>query len=785
MPVLRSLLRSPVFTASTILTLALGTGANTGAFSAMQKLLLDPLPYPEPARLVSLYETTTDHKPRGVAEANLLDWRRGSQSFASMAVYQPRSFGLTLGERDAVTVIQTGMVMASFFPTIGVPPALGRVFSEEEEIAGAHPLVLTDRLWRRMFGGAGDAVGRKVWINEEPYTVVGVMPAGFEYPMDTVIPDAFLPLSRRDYCCSRLGSQGAVGRLKPGISLAAARAELKASAAALAEQYPATNRNRSAGLMPLADAMHGARREPLALLLAAAGLLLAIACANAGGLMLARSSARSREIAIRAALGAGWWQMARHFLAESLVISTAGCAAGLLAARLVLDAAPLFLPGPQEPSPLPLDRGALLFAAALALLLTVILGLVPLLRARPALALRPHPKSNRLRGSLVVAQVALSVVLLLGAGLLLRSFGQLMRQDPGFETAHALRFGIGLPEARYNTGEKMVEFHRQLLERLLRIPGVDRAGAAMRSPLRTGAAAPGGTFQIAGAGIPLPLRPRAWINAATPGYFAAMGVPLLAGRDFSWRDDLPRVHRVAIVNRTFAETYLKGRKALGTLLDVNWVSDLNPRGSQWEVVGVAGDLRQTSLDREPMPEIFLSMTQVEADGAVYAVRGRTDDAGRAKAIAAAVAEQDPRIERVSPLPLQIVIERNLEKRAATMQLVGAFGGLALLLTAVGIYGIVAFRAAERSREMAIRIALGATERDVRGLLFRYAVRLAAIGGGAGVAIFVPCRRFVGQQLYGVGAYDPFTWAAVLAIVLAVALLAAAGARTTRIDLLRE
>ena len=784
MPVLRNLRRSPVFTASTILTLALGTGANTGAFSAIHKLLLEPLPYPEPARLVSLYETTTDRKPRGVAEANLLDWRRASTSFASMAVYQPRSFGLTLGERDAVTVIQTGMVMASFFPTLGVPPALGRVFSEEEEVAGAHPLVLTHRLWRGRLESAPDAVGRKVWINEEPYTIVGVMPAGFEYPMDTVFPDAFLPLSRRDYCCSRLGSQGAVGRLRPGVSLPAARAELEASAASLAERYPATNRNRSAGLTPLADALHGVRREPLALLLAAAGLLLAIACANAGGLMLARTSARGREIAIRAALGASRWQMARHFLAESLALSVAGCAAGLLAARLVLDVVPLFLPGPRDPSPLPLDRGALQFAAALALGLTVILGLVPLLRARTALALRPSPKSNRLRGSLVVAQVALSVVLLLGAGLLLRSFGQLMRQDPGFETAHALRFGIGIPEARYNTGDKLVEFHRQLLERLLRIPGVESAGAALRSPLRTGAAPPGGTFQVAGAGIPLPLRPRAWINAATPGYFAAMGIPLLAGRDFSWRDDRPRVRRVAIVNRTFAETYLKGRGALGALLDVNWVSDLNPRGSQWEVVGVAGDLRQTGLDRDPMPEIFLSMTQVDSDGAVYAVRGRTDDPGRAKAIAAAVAEQDPRIERVSPQPLQILIERNLEKRAATMRLVGAFGGLALLLTAVGVYGLVAFRAAERSREMAIRIALGATERDVQALLFRYAARLAALGGVLGVVIFLPCRRFVGRQLFGVGAYDPFTWAAVLAMVMAVALLAA-GVRTTRVDLLRD
>ena len=767
MPLIRTLLRSPAFTASAILTLALGTGANTGAFTAIRELLLKPLPYPEPQRLVSLYETTADRKPRGVAEANLLDWQRRSTLFESMAAFQPRSFGLTMSENDPVTVVQTGMVMASFFSVVGVPPALGRTFSEEEEIAEAPRLVLTDRMWRRMFGGSAGAIGRKVWINEAPYTIVGVMPRGFEFPIENILPDAFLPLSRRDYCCGRIGAQMAIARLKPEAGLTAARGELESMAAALGTEYPATNRGRSAGLKPLEETMRGARREPLTLLLAAAALLLTIACTNVAGLMVARTFARAREIAIRTALGASVWRMARHFLGEAAAITAAGAALGLLAAQLVLRAAPHFLPGPADPAPLRLDAGAFGFALAVALCLTLILGLAPL-------AVRPTATAKRLRSLLVVAQVALSVVLLLGTGLLLRSFYRLLATSPGFQTEHALRFGLGLPEARYDTDDKLIAFHRRLLAKLDAIPGVAAAGAVSRLPLRGGSVAPNGAFQLAGANIPAPRQPRAWIITASPGYLAAMKIPLLAGRDFSWQDG-PR--REAIVNRSFADIYLRGRRAAGTLLEL--------RGGQWEVIGVAGDTRQGNLDREPIPEIMLSMAQTGADGASYVVRTRGSEAGLAQVIAAAVAAQDPRIERVSPLPLRVEIERDLEGRSATLRLVAVFGGVALLLTAVGVYGMAAFRAAERSREMAIRVALGATARQVRGLLLRHAAGLAVWGLAAGLAAFVWLGRYLRAQLYGVGMADPATIAAVSAMVIAVALLAAAGARIGKVDLMRE
>lgn len=784
----RAILRSPVFAVSTVLTLALGVGANTGAFSALRSLLLEPLPYPDPGRLVSLYETTVDRKPRGVAEQNLLDWRTRTSLFEAMAVYQPRSFGLTVAERDPVTVVQTGMVMAEFFHVLEVPPALGRVVREEEEVAEARDIVLTDRLWRTMFSADPAVIGRKVSLNEEPYTILGVMPAGFEYPMDRVLPDAFIPLSRKDYCCARLGSLDAVARLTPGTSLERARAELESAAASLSAEHPDSNRGRTAGLRPLEEVMTGARREPLFLLVAASSLLLAIACANVAGLILARCLGRSREMAIRAYLGAGLRHIAGQFVAEAAVLSVAGAACGLLAARLVLQIVPQFVPqfvqSAGQPAPLRLDAAAFAFAAALAVALTILLPVAPTLLVAGGWH-GTRGSRSALRGALVVTQVALSVVLLLATGLLLRSFFRLLSTSPGFQTANALKFGIGLPGKRYDTTLKEIAFHRELLRRLSETPGVESVGAVDRLPLRGGSS---GSFQIWGANLPMPQRPRSSVNAATPGYFASMGIPLIEGRDFSWQDDRPGYHRVAIVNQTFARTYLRGRRALGTQLDVHWVSDLNPAGVPWEIVGVAGDTRQASLDRDPSPEIFLSVTQVGMDGGGYVIRTRGSVGGNA--IAGVVASLDPRIQRVAVTPLYLIVEANLGSRRGAIKLVGGFGLLALLLTAVGIYGIVAYRASERSREMAIRSALGATASEIRSLVLGHGLWLAGAGTAAGVAAFLLVSPLLKSQLYGVRVTDPLSITAVVAAVLFVGLAASIApsrraARTAPMQLLRE
>jgi putative ABC transport system permease protein len=784
---IRSLARSPGFTAATVAILALGVGANTGAFSAIRELIWMPLPYPMADRLVSLYETTVDGRARGVAEANLLDWRSQAPLFDSMTVYRPRSFGLTLGESDAPSVIQAGMTMASLFRVAGVPPAIGRSFTEQEETNEARAMILTDRLWRRMFGADPQIAGRVVELNEEPYTILGVMPPGFEYPMGDIVPDAFIPLSRRDYCCGRLGSLMAAGRLKGGVSIEAARAELESIAAGIAAAHPDSNRGRSAGLIALGDAVTASRRKSLLLLYGAASLLLLIACANVAGLTLARWMARQREVAIRASLGAGWRHLAAGFFSEAALLTAAGTALGFLACAAILHAIPRFIPGAGAPR---IDGPSFLFALTLACMVTALIGAAPLLVARRAgLYAAIRGGGTGLRSALAIGQVALSVALLLGAGLLLRSFLHLVNANPGFETAHGWRFGIGIPEKRYDTELKEIEFHQRLLERLAAIPGVAAAGAAGRMPLGgdTGA---GGAFQIAGAAIPASLRPQARTNVASPGYFAAMGIPLIEGRLFSWREDRPRGRRVALVNQSFASAFLGGREAIGTPLELSWISELNPHGSVWEIVGVVGDTRQDAMDRSPAPEIFLSMTQAGADGAGYAIRTRGEDGGMARAIAAAVAQFDPRVQRVRPSSLATLVERNLDSRAAAIELIGSFGVLALLLMSAGIYGIVAFRATERSREMAIRMALGAESGAVRALVVGQALGVAAAGLSLGIAGFWWASPWLRSQLYGVGRADAATFTAVGAIVLAVSFAASLGPsrRAGRIDparLLRE
>ena len=787
---LRTLGRSPGFTASTILTLALGAGANTGAFSALHALLLKQLPYPEPDRLVTLYETATDRKPHDVSEANLMDWEKRSTLFDAMAAFRPRSFGLTWNDAGAVTVIQTGMVTAGFFRSVGVAPALGREFTREEEATDTPLLVLTDRMWRAQFGADPSVAGRRVFLNEEAFTVIGVMPPGFEYPMDLVLPDAFRLLSRRDYCCARSGSLGAVARLKRGISMDAARAELEAIGAQLALEFPATNRGRSVGLRSLAETLTGGRREALMLLVGAAALLLAIACANVAGMMVARGLAQRHEMAIRASLGAGAWQMARPFLGEALVLAAGGALCGLPAAQAVLRLVPRFIAGANLAGPLDLDAVSLVIALGITALLTLLLACAPVLVLRRAdlrgliqAGGRGGARLSRswTRSGLVVAQVALSVVLLLSAGLLMHSFFRLLATSPGFTTAHALRFAVGLPEKRYDTDAKLAGFHHDLLDRLNGIPGVAIAGAAARLPLRGGAPGGGAPFQIASSALPPLQRPRALLNVASPEYFAAMGIPLLAGREFSWRDDRPQVRRVAIVNQAFARAFLKNRHILGTLLELHWVSEWNPPDSTWEIAGVVGDTRQANLDREAAPEIFLSMTQVACDTGFYVIRAQRDDPALAKALAAAVSAQDPRVERVKVLPMQVLVDRNLGSRSGAIELVGAFALLALVLTAIGVYGIVSFRAAERSHEMAIRMALGATGAQVRGLIVRHGMRLTVAGTALGIAAFALVLPLVRSQLYGVAAFDPLSVAIVAGCTGAVALAACAipGARAAR------
>lgn len=782
----RILLRSPTLTLTAVITLALGLGANAAMFAATWALLLSPLPYPGAERLVSLHGTRPDRGPQQVSLLDFLDWREaGRSSFAGMAAYRPRSFGLGTGREPAPEVVQVGMTTAGLFETLGVPPAEGRSFTEKEEVDEAPVIVLSHRLWRRLGGDPG-LVGGKVFLNEEPRTVLGVLPEGFEIPMQGVLPEAYIPLSRADYGASRgARSLEAVARLADGVSPEAARSALAATAARLAEAYPDSNAKLGADLKSLHEALRGENRRPLLLLTGAGLLLFLIACTNVVNLLLAHFLARSRATAIRAALGARTGQIARHFTAQGVVLTLLGAVAGLVTARLCLAVLPLVLPllgGAAPPvalesSPLRLDGVVLLFTLGLALLVAALLGLVSASLARRA-DLQTVLQSDdarsgsrsRLRGALVVGQIAASTMLLLTAGLLLRSFLALLAANPGFETAGILKFGLGLPESRYGTEEKMMAFHRDLLRRLSEIPGVEAAGAIAGLPLggqefRT-------SFQPAGAGIPKADRPGAVLAVASDGYFRALAIPRIKGRGFR-PADTPSSPPVLLVNRAFERTHFPREGAVGQRIEIGWASGAFPAGTAWEIVGVVGDTRQGSLEEEVQPGIYLPMSQFPVDGCSYTVRAARTDAGLAQAIRDAVRAQDGQLESVEVQPLSQVVRESLGDRRLLFLLTALFSGVALLLTAVGIYGVTAWTALQRDREMALRLTLGAQARQVASLVLGQGLGLAVRGLLLGVLGFFLLQDLVASQLYAVRPLDPLTLGAVALLLCGTTLAAAA------------
>jgi putative ABC transport system permease protein len=783
---LHSLLRSPGFAVPALITLALGIGANTAMFSATYSLLLRQLPYADPDRLVALFETPAEPRDQPVSLADLLDWRAQSHDFSGMAAYRPRSFGLLSGEGD-IAVVQGGMVTADFFPVLGARPVLGRPFNEREEIGEAPVVVIGHRLWRERFGGAAGILGRRIRLNDVPYTVLGVLPSGFDFPMGGKVPDLYLPLSRKDYGTSReTRSLGAVGRLRPGVTAETARAELTGIAARLARSYPDTNGKVGAHLTTLNEALRGKNRRPLLLLTGAGLLLLVIACVNVANLLLARFFNRIHRVAIRAALGAGLGGLARQFLSEGLVLSLLGSALGLLTAsawlRLLPLALPLVggsgLPSGLETDPLRLQGSVLLFALGLAVATALVFALIPTLLARRSdlqrvlreggAAVTSH---HRLSSSLVVGQVALSVMLLLASGLLLRSFFDLLALDPGFQSAGVLRFGIGLPEKRYDSDRKMLAFHQALFDRLSRLSGVEAVGAAARLPVSGEGFSTGFVFE----GAPPPSRdeaPEVAINVASPGYFTALRIPRLAGRGFSPQDG-PDAPRVALVNRAFVRAYSTDRGAVGRRLKLGWTSEINPAGTVWEIVGVVGDVRQRALEEAGKAEIYLPTSQYPLDGCSYVLRTARRDPALATAVRASVAALDPQLERIEPRPFADAVRDSLSDRRLALLLTGLFAVVALLLTAVGIYGVVAYSVAQRRREIALRLTLGAQVWQVARLVLGQGLRLTVLGIVLGLAGFYALGRLIESHLYGVTATDPLTAVGVAAVLALISLLACA------------
>lgn len=789
----RKLRKNPGFTVVAVLTLALGIGANTAIFSAVNSVLLRPLPYQNPDELVMVWETAPKLGfPRNnVAPANFIDWRDQNRVFAQIAAYGGNSVSLTgRGEPERIEGMR---VSAGLFPLLGVTPLLGRVFTEEEDRPGArNVVVLSHGLWQRRFGGDPGAVGQSLTLNDTPHTVVGVMPAHFRFPgreQELWVPMAFEPeeaAGRGDHYLT------VVARLKPGVPLRQAQAEMDAIATRLQEQYPQTNTGQGVALVPLHEEFAGNVRKPLLLLLGVVGFVLLIACANVTNLLLARAAARQKELTIRSALGASRLRLMRQLLTESLLLSALGGVAGTLLGVWAVGLLDSLVPDSlAEAHGIAVDWRVLSFAIAVSLLTGVVFGLLPALqpsKSKLTEALKEGGRGGeggesrgRLRGALVVAEIALSLVLLAGAGLMIRSFYRLANVDPGFHPGGTLTMRMELSGGKYGDPVKRRAFYDRLLQQAQSLPGVKSAGVITQLPLTT----QGLHFSFSLEGQPpLPSGdlPQAAFRVISQDYFRAMGIPLLRGRSFTPQDTAD-AQAVVVINRTMAERFWPGQDALGRRFKIGSADSQNP----WAViVGVVGDVRQTSLYQELTPEMYVTYLQ---DRRFFAIPRdlvlRMD--GNPLSMAPAVRGEIWKLDKDLPLFRVQTMEQVLSLATAgqrfNMLLLSIFAALSLTLATIGVYGVMSYATAQRTHEIGIRMALGARTRDVLRLVIGRGLLLILIGVAVGLAGAFGLTRLMSGLLFGVSATDPLTFTLITLLLTAVSLLACylPARRATRVD----
>ena len=773
----RSLLRSPGFTLAAVLCLGLAIGANTAIFTVLNAVLLKPLAYAEPSRLVMLWERF-DKRPEGhnvVAPADYLDWRAQTRSFSGMAALAEGHETLTgLGEAQQVPV---QAVTASFFPVLGVTPALGRTFTEEEDTpAGPALVVVSDRFWRRHLSADPRALGQSVTLGGTPFTVIGVMPPGFRFKGNsTEEAELWTPLSldpARDYRATSGRYLLAFGRLKPGVAVEQADLELRTLAARLADEHPVFNAGWTTALVPLREQVVGGARTPLRVLAGGVAFVLLIACANVANLQLARGAARRRELAVRTALGAGRWTLVRDLLIESLVLSVAGGALGLLLAvwgtAALVALAPAGLPRLGEIS---VDARTLAFTAALSILTGFVFGLLPALHGSRA-DLNDVIKEGgrgvaggRLRSGLVAAQLALSLVLLVGAGLLIRSFLRLSREDPGFDASHVLAAKVDLPTNRYNTDPRQAAFFEELLARIRRLPGVTSASAINWLPFGGGGSA--SSYFVEGRPAPAPGQELgADIRAVDPEYFHTLGIPLRSGELFTGRDG-PTVRKAVVINQALARQVFPNENPIGRHILMPWGDTLNG-----EIVAVVGDTRAAGLDSLPHPTLYWPMAQFPWSFMSLVIRTPGEPEALTAPVAAEVRALDPDVPLGNPRPLDSFLSQSVASQRFTMLLLGAFAAVAVVLAAIGISAVVANAVVRRTREIGVRMALGAGRRDVLGMVLRQGMMLVVIGIAAGLAGAAALTRVLRSLLYGVSPTDVVTFAGVPLLLAGIALVAA-------------
>jgi putative ABC transport system permease protein len=773
----RSLRRNPGFTAAAVATLALGIGANAAIFSLVRGVLLRPLPFAQPERLVSIRESHEKYGPMVASPPNYLDFKAQSRSFEDMGAFTTSSMVLSgTGEAEQLS---GAFVTSGFFETFRVPPQKGRTFTRAEtETPGAHVVVLGHGVWARRFGGDPAIVGRSLRLQGEPYTVIGVMPASFRVPesgSDFWAPLAFEPGIEKQRGAHYLD---VVARRKPGVSVESADAELRGIAGRLRDQYPLTNRAYTATATPLATALVGAAAPAMKLLLGAVALVTLVACANVGNLLLVRGTRRRSEIAIRTALGGSRRRIARQLLTEAALLGALGAAAGLALAAGSLDLILRLAPGDvPRLSEVRLDAGVLGFTALWAVASVVLFGLAPALHAlrpAPAIALRGYGSDSTSSRSavgprqiFVVAQIAIALVLSAGAGLLLRSLARLSAVDPGFRTEQAFAFELTLPEARYKDEEARAVFLDRLLETLRAQPGASGAGAIFGLPL-TGMSF-SSSFRESGT-PPSENEASAQLRLASRGYFDTMGIPVVAGRGFSPEDR--RGAPIAILaSESAAKKFFPRGDALGRRL--RFGARATETRIEGEVVGIVGDVKDEELGAGPTPEFYGSLEQAPADEFHVVVRGVGAPAALSAAARSAVRAIDPELAVTRLSTLDQVVRRSVSRPRFLVRLLLVFAAMALLLCAVGIYGVVAYAVSQRTREFGIRMALGADRFAVSRLVLDEGLRLAVAGVGIGLAGAFALTRVLRGFLFEIGPGDPLTHAAVALLLAAVALAACA------------
>jgi predicted permease len=776
----RWLARNPGFAAVAVATLALGIGANTAIFSVVRGILLRPLPYRDASSLVQVWETA---ERQGVPDNEIpfsppvfRDWREQSRTLDGMAAYTDWTFNLTGGE--APERLPAALVSASFFRLLGVAPVAGRTFAEGEDSPGRDAVaVISSNFWARRFGRDPRAVGSSITLDGKSYTILGVVPAGL--PLYNLDPGCaiYAPVSRGFGLENRNGHYlSAVGRLKPGETLAAARADLNAIAARLERQYGASDRGYRAAVVPAREQMVGEVRPALLAMLGAVALVLLIAAANVANMLLARASSREREIAVRAALGAGRARLVRQLLTESLLLSLAGCLVGILLAFWGVDLLKSMAPGDiPRLAEVRVDGLVAAFAGGAAILTGLAFGLAPawqISRAALSDSLRDRGASSersggRLRNLLVAGEIALSLVLVVGAALLLQSFSRLRHAQLGFAPDGVFTFQMDLPDGRYPKDEDVAAFHGALLARLRALPGVDAAASITCLPLsaeRTMNLA----FLVEGR-APDPAKVQsARYNSVSPGYFRLMRVPLVRGRLLA-ESDGATAPRAVVVNEALARLYFPGEDPVGKRIALSG----RPKPEDWAaIVGLVGDTREASPDRPASPQMFMSFDQKPIGGLAFLLRSSRSPKALAAEVRAAVAAVDPEepVDRMQTMD-QVVAKSIGQPRFRTL-LLSLFGAVALALASVGIYGVMAYSVSQRTQEIGIRMALGASAPDVLRLVLGQVLRLTAAAVAIGVVGALAVSRTLSSLLYGVTPTDPATFGAVALALFGVATLAA-------------